>query len=158
MEVAFIHPDLGLGGAEQLVVNLALSIRPGFKPTIFTPRFTRSFQPCHDGTLQVEQHGHFLPRSVFGRFSALMVYLRTIYCALWVAFFGPLFEAFVVDQVSAVVPLLKLCGRRVIFYCHFPDKALSGPRAGWARKCYRLCIDLWEELSLLCADQILVNS
>jgi alpha-1,3/alpha-1,6-mannosyltransferase len=26
LRVAFIHPDLGIGGAEQLVVNLALSL------------------------------------------------------------------------------------------------------------------------------------
>jgi alpha-1,3/alpha-1,6-mannosyltransferase len=64
----------------------------------------------------------------------------------------------VVDQVSPVVPILKLCGRRVIFYCHFPDKALSGPRLGLLKRAYRFWIDLWEELSLLFADQILVNS
>jgi alpha-1,3/alpha-1,6-mannosyltransferase len=88
MEVAFIHPDLGLGGAEQLVVNLALAAKPEFKPTIFTPRFERSFEPCHNGQVQVEVHGGFLPRSLCGRFFALMAYIRTILCALFVVCFG----------------------------------------------------------------------
>lgn len=36
---------------------------------------------------------------------------------------------FVVDQQSVCVPLLRaLGGTRVVFYCHFPDKLLSG---GW---------------------------
>ena len=39
------------------------------------------------------------------------------------------FDIFVVDQQSVCVPFLRLfTGTRVVFYCHFPDKLLSG---GW---------------------------
>lgn len=39
------------------------------------------------------------------------------------------FDVYIVDQQSVCVPLLRLLtGTRVVFYCHFPDKLLSG---GW---------------------------
>jgi len=39
------------------------------------------------------------------------------------------FDIFFVDQQSVCVPLLRwIGGTRVVFYCHFPDKLLSG---GW---------------------------
>lgn len=39
------------------------------------------------------------------------------------------FDVFVVDQQSVCVPFLRaLTGTPVVFYCHFPDKLLSG---GW---------------------------
>jgi hypothetical protein len=39
------------------------------------------------------------------------------------------FDVFFVDQQSVCVPFLRFfLGTRVVFYCHFPDKLLSG---GW---------------------------
>lgn len=39
------------------------------------------------------------------------------------------FDVFVVDQQSVCVPFVRLLlGTPVVFYCHFPDKLLSG---GW---------------------------
>lgn len=39
------------------------------------------------------------------------------------------FDVFIVDQQSVCVPFLRaLTGTPVVFYCHFPDKLLSG---GW---------------------------
>lgn len=63
----------------------------------------------------------------------------------------------VADQVSVVLPLLRLFGIKTIFYCHYPDKLLSGKR-NFIKKIYRFFIDLVEELSLLCAHKIYVNS
>ena len=68
-----------------------------------------------------------------------------------------MFDVVVADQVSVVLPLLKLFGIKTIFYCHYPDKLLSG-RRNILKKVYRFFIDLFEELSLLCADKIYVNS
>jgi len=67
------------------------------------------------------------------------------------------YDVVVADQVSVVVPLLRLFGFKVIFYCHYPDKLLAGKR-GFAKKIYRFFIDLVEELSLLFANKIYVNS
>lgn len=39
------------------------------------------------------------------------------------------FDVYFVDQLSVCVPILRwFLGTRVVFYCHFPDKLLSG---GW---------------------------
>lgn len=36
------------------------------------------------------------------------------------------YDIFFVDQLSTCIPLLRwLVGRRVVFYCHFPDKLLA---------------------------------
>lgn len=67
------------------------------------------------------------------------------------------YEVVVADQVSVVLPILRLCGYKTIFYCHYPDKLLSG-RRGFLKKIYRFFIDLVEELSLLFAQKIYVNS
>lgn len=53
------------------------------------------------------------------------------------------FDAVVCDQVSVVVPILRLCGYKTLFYCHYPDKLLA-PRGGIIKRIYRFFIDLWE--------------
>lgn len=61
-------------------------------------------------------------------------------------------------QVSAVVPLLRFFNRRVVFYCHYPDKLLCVERGSAAKRMYRSVIDKVEEISLFFANEILVNS
>jgi len=37
------------------------------------------------------------------------------------------YDVYIVDQLSACAPILRwITGRRVVFYCHFPDKLLAG--------------------------------
>lgn len=53
-KIAFVHPDLGIGGAEQLVVNLCLAAKNyDFEPHIFTPYHHQSFPETHDGTIVI---------------------------------------------------------------------------------------------------------
>ncbi|EJT49211.1 glycolipid mannosyltransferase [Trichosporon asahii var. asahii CBS 2479] len=83
----------------------------------------------------------------------------------------PAFDVFVVDQQSVCVPFLRLLtGTPVVFYCHFPDKLLSGGwqitfgdevnlsrnSGGLLKKAYRWPIDTLEEWTT--ADVILANS
>lgn len=63
----------------------------------------------------------------------------------------------VADQVSVVLPILRIFGYKTIFYCHYPDKLLAGKR-GFFKTIYRFFIDLVEEISLLFAQKIYVNS
>ena len=38
--VAILHPDLGIGGAEQLMINLAIALQnEGYSVKVFTPFF-----------------------------------------------------------------------------------------------------------------------
>ncbi|MEA9428908.1 glycosyltransferase, partial [Aeromonas caviae] len=74
----------------------------------------------------------------------------------------------VLDQLPVAIPLLKLlCGRRVVYYCHFPDKEISAALArqrgdhglrAMVRRLYRLPLDVLEEATTKAADRILVNS
>ncbi|WVF69919.1 hypothetical protein IAT40_004703 [Kwoniella sp. CBS 6097] len=149
LRIGFIHPDLGIGGAERLVVDAAVSLqRLGHEVVMFTSRHDpkRCFEETRDGTLQVHVLGSSLPRSLHPNYPMTIIFsiLRSLLLTflLWSSivmpdpptFINPLspmkgFDVFVVDQQSVCVPLLRLLtGSRVLFYCHFPDKLLSG---GW---------------------------
>ena len=45
----------------------------------------------------------------------------------------------------------------MLFYCHFPDKLLTG-RRGWIKRLYRVPFDRLEEWSTGAADEVVVNS
>jgi len=87
-----------------------------------------------------------------------LAYIRSIICVIWlILHHSKDYDVVVADQVSVVVPLLRLFRFKVIFYCHYPDKLLAGKR-GFFKKIYRFFIDLVEELSLIFAHKIYVNS
>lgn len=67
-------------------------------------------------------------------------------------------DVVVVDQVSAVIPLLQwFLDVPVLFYCHFPDCLLASPRSTLHRL-YRWPIHHLEESTTGMADEIVVNS
>jgi len=83
LRVAFVHPDLGIGGAERLVVDAAVGLQgAGHRVVMFTshhdPTSRNSLEETRDGTLKVVVHGDALPRSIFGRFKAFCAYLRNV--------------------------------------------------------------------------------
>jgi alpha-1,3/alpha-1,6-mannosyltransferase len=86
-----------------------------------------------------------LPRHVFYRFHAVCAYLRCIFVALCVLLWWPSFDVILVDQVSVVIPLLKLkASSKIVFYCHFPDLLLA-QHTTMLRRLYRKPIDMIEE-------------
>ncbi|KAG9453683.1 hypothetical protein H6P81_006587 [Aristolochia fimbriata] len=59
----------------------------------------------------------------------------------------PLFDAVLADQVSVIIPLLKLkSSMKVVFYCHFPDLLLAH-HTSMLRRLYRWPIDAIEEIT-----------
>lgn len=60
------------------------------------------------GIFPVTVYGAFLPRHMFYHFHAVCAYLRSIFVALCVYFMHPTFDIILADQVSVVVPLMKL--------------------------------------------------
>ena len=159
--IGFVHPDLGIGGAERLVVDAGIALQSkGYDIEMFTAHHdsTHCFTETRDGTLKVTSAGDWLPRKVCGRLYILCAYMRMMYLAFYVVLFhGSKFDIFICDQVSACIPILKLTGAKVIFYCHFPDKLLTR-RDWWMKKWYRKPIDCTEEVTTGMADVILVNS
>lgn len=161
LKIAIIHPDLGIGGAERLIVDAAVElVSHGHDVHIFTAHHdkNRCFEETVSGTFPVTVYGSFLPRHVFYRFHALCAYLRCIFVALCVLFLWPSFDVILADQVSVVIPLLKLKkSMKVVFYCHFPDLLLAH-HTTVLRRLYRKPIDFVEEITTGMADMILVNS
>lgn len=73
MRVAFVHPDLGLGGAERLIVDAALALDDlNHECTIFTPFLhpTRTFSEVAppNPKVNVAVVSVPIPRTIFGRF------------------------------------------------------------------------------------------
>ena len=161
LRIAFIHPDLGIGGAEQLVISLAVALQnKGHYVKIYTPYHDPShcFKETTDGTLNVEVRGSCFPRHIFGKFVAFCAYVRMILAALYIICYGGHYDCIVVDQVSVCVPVLRLFRRKVMFYCHFPDKLLCTQRTSYLKRFYRFFLDFFEEITLLPANLIVVNS
>ncbi|XP_039072188.1 alpha-1,3/1,6-mannosyltransferase ALG2-like isoform X1 [Hibiscus syriacus] len=161
LNIAIIHPDLGIGGAERLIVDAAVELSShGHNVHIFTAHHdkNRCFEETRAGIFPVTVYGDFLPRHFFYRLHAVCAYLRCIFVSLCVLFMWPSFDVILADQVSIVVPLLKLKrSAKVVFYCHFPDLLLA-EHTTFLRKIYRKPIDFLEELTTGMADMILVNS
>jgi alpha-1,3/alpha-1,6-mannosyltransferase len=161
MKIAFLHPDLGLGGAERLVVDAALELGArGHEVTIFTSAHdpARAFPATVDGRLDVRVRGAFLPTRVAGRLQALCTMARVAWLAQAVARARP--DAVICDVVPFAVPLLRRLvprATRIIYYCHFPDQLLAPPRAGLYRL-YRAPIDRLEVPAMRAADRVVVNS
>lgn len=158
--IVFFHPDLGIGGAERLVVDAALAYQnEGHSVMIATAHHEpdRCFTETADGTVTVSVHADWLPRSLFGRFYAFFAYLRMIVLVLAVSLQHQYDVAFV-DQVSACIPFIRLLSAaKVLFYCHFPDMLLT-QRKTLFKRLYRAPIDTVEEATTGMADVIMVNS
>ncbi|KAG2568362.1 alpha-1,3/1,6-mannosyltransferase ALG2-like isoform X2 [Panicum virgatum] len=148
LKVAVIHPDLGIGGAERLIVDAACQLAAhGHDVHVFTSHHdkNRCFEETVSGPFPVTVYGDFLPRHVFYRFHAVCAYLRCIFVALCVLLWWPSFDVILVDQVSVVIPLLKLkSSSKIVFYCHFPDLLLA-QHSTMLRRLYRKPIDMIEE-------------
>jgi alpha-1,3/alpha-1,6-mannosyltransferase len=158
---------LGLGGAERLVVDAAVELAQlGHTVDMYTAYYDpeRCFDETRSGQFAVITAGNWFPRHILGRFIAICAIIRCTLAALYLAmrvWSGniPDYDVIIVDQVAAVVPLLKMLlpGTRVLFYCHFPDLLLS-QRSSVFKSLYRFPLDYLEQSSTGAADLILVNS
>ena len=171
VRVSVVHLDLGIGGAERLVVNTSIAMKElGHEVEIFTTHHdkTHCFEETKEGGVLADHvwvYGDWLPRQLFKRGTAFFSVLRMLYLTLVIV----LLHAFrrkrsekehvvFIDGVSAPIPLFKFMGLTVIFYCHFPDKLLVISAGGPLKRAYRYLLDWLEENSTGCADLILCNS
>ncbi|PBC27493.1 alpha-1,3/1,6-mannosyltransferase ALG2 [Apis cerana] len=158
--ITFLHPDLGIGGAERLVIDAALALKKGgyevnFVTTHHDPE--HCFSETKDGTIPVTVVGNWLPRHVFGRFFALFAYIRMIYAASYIIFCEHRPDIVFCDLVSVCIPILRLRIPYIIFYCHYPDQLLSQSK-GISKQLYRAPLNYLEELTTGMAHKIFVNS
>lgn len=163
MQIAFVHPDLGIGGAERLVLDAAVGLQAlGHDIVIYTSYRDKDhcFPEARDGTIEVRVRGDtVVPASILGRFAILCAMLRQIHLAYSLLTDKDKYDAIFIDQLSICIPVLKFFKpqMRVLFYCHFPDKLLS-TRTSLVKELYRVPFDLLEGWSTGLADRIIVNS
>lgn len=163
MKVAFVHPDLGIGGAERLVVDCALALQnQGHDVTIFTSHYdpSHAFEETTNGTLKIQVYGNSIfPRNIAGKLSILCATLRQLHLTASLVQKHKDFDVFIVDQLPATVPYLRMYfeDSRILFYCHHPDLLLT-TRASLLKKMYRLPFDSFERWCTSKSDQIAVNS
>lgn len=158
--ITFLHPDLGIGGAERLVVDAALALKKkghevNFVTTHHDPE--HCFSETKDGTISVTVVGDWLPRHIFGRFFALFAYIRMIYAACYIVLSEHKPDIVFCDLVSVCIPVLRLRIPCVIFYCHHPDQLLSQP-GGISKRLYRAPLNYLEEITTGMAHKVFVNS
>lgn len=164
-KIAFVHPDLGIGGAERLVVDAAVGLQDlGNKISIFTSHCdkTHCFEEVSSGVLDVTVYGDFLPTNLLKKLHIFFAILRQFYLVTKLIITRQILEYdyFIVDQLSFAVPILSLFSRddcKVLFYCHFPDQLLS-KKGGLIKKLYRVPFNLIEEWTTGVSDKIVVNS
>lgn len=166
--IAIIHPDLGIGGAERLIIDAAVGLQNrGHNVVIFTSRCDHHhcFEEARDGTLDVRVRGDsIVPTSIFSRFFIVCAILRQIFLIVSTYFSSELSQfkpdAFIVDQLSAGLPWLTYLypEARILFYCHFPDLLLAQGRRKLWKRIYRMPFDKLEEWSMNFADAVAVNS
>ena len=161
LRVAFLHPELGLGGAERLMVDAALALQArGHRVSLHVAHHdpARSFPATRDGRLDVRVRGRRLPLHIGGHLRLPLAVARALRAAGSALDSGERLDALICDTVSQVLPLLR---RRtdapLLFYGHYPDALLTPPRVGWYRW-YRVPLDRWEAAGLEQADRLLVNS
>lgn len=185
LHIVFIHLDLGIGGAEQLVLQLATASQDlGYKVDIVTTRCDQdhcfaAVQKSANGRLadNVFVYGRWIPPNVFGGIAtAFMSTIRMMYLTYKVACSADSIhrtaDIVVVDVLPTALPLVLTWMPRsgILFYCHFPDKLLlrdavaptstSTPKRIFrvAKGFYRQLLDALEERTMALADTLVVNS
>lgn len=162
MRVAFLHPDLGLGGAERLIVDAATELKArGHAVALFTARYDpdRAFQDIDRAELEVRLAGSWLPSHLRGRLRAPLGIGRMAACVRALTRDPEPPDVVICDGVAHVIPMLRrrLPRLPVIFYCHYPDLLLTPARSG-AYRWYRAPLDAAERRGMQAADLVLVNS
>uniref|UniRef100_A0A8C5YXK7 ALG2 alpha-1,3/1,6-mannosyltransferase n=1 Tax=Marmota marmota marmota TaxID=9994 RepID=A0A8C5YXK7_MARMA len=104
--VLFLHPDLGVGGAERLVLDAALALQArGCRVKIWTAHYDPGHCFAESRELPVRCAGDWLPRSLGwgGRGAAVCAYVRMIFLALYVLFLADEeFDVVVCDQATLI--------------------------------------------------------
>jgi glycosyltransferase involved in cell wall biosynthesis len=162
MRIAFLHPNLGIGGAERLVVDAAVSlVNLNHHVTMYTSYYNpeRSFDETKNGMFQVHVYGDWLPEECCNMGKILFAILRGIWLALMVGFSCSKYDVYICDQLSIYVPILRILAPRtkILFYCHFPDQLLSN-RTTCLKSLYRIPFDALEQVTTALSDRVLVNS
>ena len=173
LKILFLHPDLGIGGAERLIIDAAVGLQEKSHEVSIVTSFhdpERAFRETSDGTLHIKVRGSALPRHIAGGGLVLFATLRMWLSVVNTCLLGDIPDVWIVDQVAAAMPLLQLLSASpIFFYCHFPDQLCDPNRTKTAQQpkrfpvkvlhsLYRLAFDKFEYWCMLSADKVVCNS
>jgi len=110
------------------------------------------------GTLVVHSIPPPFPRNIRRKFHILLAHLRQLHLTYHLLQTdASSYDVYFVDQLSTCIPALRFLARkRVVFYCHFPDKLLANGefvqgkmerRGGVLKRVYRFPMDWLEEVT-----------
>ena len=160
LNVAFLRPGLGIGGAERLVVDAAIELGArGHAVTLFVgDRQEAQLDEVRAGLVRVVAVGRWLPSQIAQRLRAPAAIARAAWAARALARAMPEVDVVVCDLVPHVIPLLRRLVRApVACICYFPDLLLA-PRRRGLYALYRAPLDRLEAAGLAAADRVLVTS
>jgi len=160
LRIAFVHPNLGLGGAERLVVDAARSLEAkGHQTTIFTARYDPddAFEETRELDVRVVETR--MPDSIAGRVRGPANVLRMARVAGKLARYRGDYDVAVCDLTAHIVPQLKRALEApVAVYCHYPDTLLTERSRRGLYALYRKPMDSTERSGMKAADAVMVNS
>lgn len=112
------------------------------KPSFSSNFFAGPLASC------IRVYGDWLPRTIGGKMYALCAFIRMVYLSIVaICTIATETDVFFIDQVSIPIPLLRMTGIPVLFYCHFPDKMLCTQRSSVFKRLYRFPLDFLEEIT-----------
>lgn len=165
LNIIFLHPNLGIGGAERLIIDSALALQSyRHNVEIYTSYHNTNHafsETIGNGPLapHIHVHGSYLPNSIYNKFYIVFAIMKSLYCALVILLTVNKVDVIIVDQLSVSIPLLRLIHNcRVMFYCHYPDLLLNTNRQSLWVQLYRLPADYIEYITTSMSDIICVNS
>mmetsp|Transcript_25582 Transcript_25582/g.101011 ORF Transcript_25582/g.101011 Transcript_25582/m.101011 type:complete len:202 (+) Transcript_25582:374-979(+) len=119
IKVAFVHPDLGLGGAERLIVDSAVGLKElGHEASIYTAHYDERRRFPEVSSINVHVVGGFIPRTLAGKFKvrSLLNQRRTWHALLSEVCFLP---AFLVTTSNQALLTSIQCMYIAIYLCFF---------------------------------------
>ena len=161
LRIAFLHKALLFGGAERLILDMALAFKEqSHEVSIYTAEYDKekTFTDFQTSGVEIRKVCSFLPPRIKGKFHALMNYVRMLFITLYFVFSFRKFDLVVVDQITLPIPILRLFRKKVLYYCHFPEALLNDNKRTFIVIIYRFVVDLIESFCLYFATLICFNS
>lgn len=161
MKIALIHPEMGFGGSERLMLDAAIELRRrGHDAPLFTARCDRdaTFRDVSSRDADVRVRATSLPYDLGGRARVPCAMARMTALAAAARRELGRVDLVLCDLVAQAVPFVRRVAQApVAFYCHYPDQLLA-PDGGATYSWYRKGIDALERRGLAQSAIVLTNS